>query len=334
MNWKPYAPLGVAVVLGLLAARVGMSLVDASGPAITEPTNLVPVLVAARDIDPGTTLAETDFTLAKLPADTLPAGAFTGSGQAAGKVVRIALIMGQTLTPNLLADDGAGYGVGATLPAGMRAVTVDVVETTGVAGFILPQCKVDVLATLLIDGKSISKTVLESVTVLAVGSRTNPTAPNDPATPPSKTVTLLVKPKDAEKVELAATMSRVRLVLRNGRDDSVADSEGITLAELQGRDANPSGGPLPVSTTQPAVPSDITPVVDSMPGTDPFADKTADAPVQSVRPQWTVQVIRAGQIANERFDLPIPLAKVATTKPAAEAAGDEADLFVDVDLTH
>ncbi|HEX8323214.1 MAG TPA: Flp pilus assembly protein CpaB [Tepidisphaeraceae bacterium] len=315
MNWKAFTPLAVAVVLGLLAARVGMSLVNNSGPAVAEPTNLVSVLVAARDIEPGTTLSETDFATAKTPADSIPSGAFTSADQATGKVIRISLVRGQTLTPNLLADDGAGYGVGATLPPGMRAVTIDIVETTGVAGFILPKCKVDVLATLLVDGRSISRTVLESVTVLAVGMRTNPNAPVDPTQPPSKTVTLLVKPKDAERVELAATMSRIRLALRNGRDESVADSEGITLAELKGRDSDPFSSPLLVAATQPATtqPVSIIPVVATTPAPKPAPKK------------WSVQIIKAGKVSTEQFTLP----DAGNNVPAVETDEDETMVNID-----
>lgn len=294
MNWKAFTPLAIAVVLGLLAARVGMSMVHANRQVVVEPTNLIPVMVAARDIEAGVTLAETDVMLAKVPPEAAPIGVFGSPSQAANHVTKINVTKGQAITPSLLADDGAGFGVGATLPAGYRAITVDISDTTGVAGFIMPKCKVDVVTTLNIDGKSMAKTVLESVTVLAVGSRINPTPPADAAgqqqqQPQSRTVTLLVKPKDAEKVELATSVGRVRLVLRNGRDESVADSEGITLAELKGRhESDPFGEVQQASST-----------------TQPSSAVISD--VKEIKPlgnSWSVQVIKAGQVTTQNFDVP------------------------------
>lgn len=256
MKWKAYIPLAVAIVLGLFAARIATSLVN-SAPAITTPQiATTDSVVLARDIEPGTTLAETDLVHAKLASESLPTGALTSSQQLVGKVTKISLVRGQTITPNLLAEDGAGYGVGATLPEGMRAVTIDINDTTGVAGFILPKSRVDVIATLSVDGKSVAKTVLESVQVLAVGPRINPTAPaeqgNNGQAQPSRTVTLLVKPKDAEKVELAASMSRLRLVLRNGRDGTTADSDGVSVAQLNGTPTTGPSIPKSIDTVLPA----------------------------------------------------------------------------------
>ncbi|MDB5327451.1 MAG: cpaB [Phycisphaerales bacterium] len=310
MNWKAFTPLAIAVVLGLLAARLGMSMVSANHQVVVEPTNLVPVMVAARDIEAGTTLTEMDVMLAKVPPEAAPIGVFGSPSQAANHVAKINLTKGQAITPGLLADDGAGFGVGATLPTGYRAITVDISDTTGVAGFIMPKCKVDVVTTLNIDGKSMAKTVLESVTVLAVGSRINPIASTDPQQqgqqqPQSRTITLLVKPKDAEKVELAASVGRVRLVLRNGRDESVADSEGITLAELKGRH---EGDPFAdvqqaSSTTQPSA-SPVSQVKD----------------IKPLNNNWSVQVIKAGQVTTQNFDVP-------ATPKATDAAPDH-DGFV------
>lgn len=293
MNWKAFTPLAIAIVLGLLAARVGMSLVNNAPQAILAPTNLVETVVAARDIEAGATLAATDVTIVKTTPEALPTGAFTQPAQVASRVLKVSVTRGQALVPSLLADDGAGYGVGATLPAGYRAITVDINDITGVAGFILPKCKVDVVTTLSIEGKSVAKTVLESVTVLAVGSRTNPTTPTDPQQPQSRTVTLLVKPKDAEKVELAATVGRVRLVLRNGKDETQAESEGITLAELKGHSSEQSD---PFADSQLA----------SSPTTRPSGSifpvaQVKEVPVTKV---WPVQIIKGGQLTVQNFDVP------------------------------
>jgi pilus assembly protein CpaB len=200
MNWKAFVPLAIAIVLGLLAARVGMSLVSSNPQAVIMPTHLVSTLVAARDIEAGAAMTEADVVVAQVTPEALPANALTQPSQIANRVLKVGVSKGQALAPTLLADDGAGYGVSATLPPGFRAITLAITDTTGVAGFIQPKCKVDVITTFNNDGKSMAKTLLEGITVLAVGSRTNPTTPVDPQQPQSRTVTLLVKPKDAEKI--------------------------------------------------------------------------------------------------------------------------------------
>ncbi|MGC4033823.1 MAG: Flp pilus assembly protein CpaB [Tepidisphaeraceae bacterium] len=316
MKWKAYIPLAVAIVLGLFAARIATSLVN-SAPAVVVPQiATTSVAVLARDIEPGVTLSETDLIPAKLASETIPAGALTTSQQLVGKVTKIALVRGQTVTPNLLAEDGAGYGVGATLPEGMRAVTIDINDTTGVAGFVLPKSRVDLIATLQVDGKSIAKTILEGVQVLAVGQRINPvqaSADGVPqqnqgqAAPPSRTVTLLVKPKDVEKVELAASMSRIRLVLRNGRDAGQNESEGITVADLRGRrDSDPFADEVrTVATTRPAA-VEVTPVEETKPTTL----------------SWTVTTIKAGVPTQQTFEVPVPKTPAKPTTPSIEEDPD------------
>ena len=314
MNWKKVTPVAAAVVLGLVAARLGMKIVENSGPRVEAVSNLVPVVVATRDIDAGASLSDADLSLVKVPAEAIAAGTFTSTMQASGKVLKIGLVRGQTLTPNLLAEDGAGYGMGATLTPGMRAVTVDVTESSSVAGFIMPHCWVDVVATLS-DGnqnKSIARTIVENVSVIAVGSRTNPNVAADPTAPPMKTATLLVTPKQAEKVELAATLSRVRLVLRNGKDATPNETEGVTLAELKGRETDPFADPSGLKNASTTQPSDSAPAVQTV--SNPL-------PLVPAKRTWTVQVIKGGVVTTQTFDLPEQPAPAAEPmQPAAVTA--------------
>ena len=224
MNWKAWTPLAVALVLGLLAARMAMNLQPseaAAGPV----NNLTSVIVAARDIEPGTTLTELDLAEGRVDPSTVPAGAFHNKAELVNRANRIALGKGQAIVPTLLADDGAGSGIAATLPKGMRMFTVAIDATSGVAGMIQPTCRVDVMTTTSADGAPKAKTILENVLVLTVGQRQNP---NAPAAEPASTVTLLVSPADAEKLELATSTGRVRLLLRNGTDAVVRGPEPTT----------------------------------------------------------------------------------------------------------
>ncbi|HEY0008917.1 MAG TPA: Flp pilus assembly protein CpaB [Tepidisphaeraceae bacterium] len=229
MNWKAWLPLGVAIVLGLIAARVAMNLVSA--PQSGQSIQMQRIVVASRDIEPGAALTAEDLAPGQVDAANAPVGTFSAPHEATGRVTKIALVKGQPILQSVLAHDGAGAGVAVTLPPGMRAFTVSIDETSGVAGMIQPTCRVDVVTTLQSDGRSKAKTLLENIHVLSVGSRLSPNAPQ---TEPAKSVTLLVTPSDAEKLELASSTGRVRLLLRNGHDQSLVGSDGQTIAELKG----------------------------------------------------------------------------------------------------
>ncbi|MBC7784143.1 MAG: Flp pilus assembly protein CpaB [Burkholderiales bacterium] len=297
MNWKAWIPLAVAIVLGLLAARMAMNFVGAKSSEEASSTTMTSILVAAHDIEPGTPLTDTDLKLAKVDAASVPAGSFSSAAGVTSRVTKIALTTNQAILPTLLADDGAGWGAGATLPKGMRAVTVAIDDVTGVAGFIQPTCRVDVVATIQTDGKAISKTVLEGIMVFAVGSRTGPAVapvPGQPPEPPARTLTLLATPEQAEKLDLATTSGRVRLVLRNGKDGTKTTSDGMTIAELKG-----------ASDTDIFAPADAVQTSHTM--AIPTTNDGAPA-----NPLWTIEVIRGGQSSTQTFDLnkkqAIPLA--------------------------
>ena len=144
---------------------------------------------------------------------------------------------GQPIVETMLTQEGSGSGLQALVPKGMRAVTIEVNEFTGVAGLIVPNCHVDILATIN-DGKNnrqVSKAIVQNVVVKAVGQRTTVNG-NEPPNPNEmfKSVTLLLTPKDAEAVELACSTGRPRLVLRGGRDNETNENGGVSLSDLSG----------------------------------------------------------------------------------------------------
>ncbi len=300
MNWKAWIPLAVAIVLGLLAARMAIKIVNSKSTETVSSTNTVPILVAARDIAPGEVLADTDLKVGRVEAATVPTGAFNTPAQLVKKVTKIAILSNQPILPNLLAEDGAGYGAGAVLPKGYRAITMAIDDVSGVAGFIQPTCRVDVVATISINGKSISKTVLEGIQVFAVGGRTGPPAPPQPGQPAEqiRTLTLLATPEQAEKIDLAINNGRVRLVLRNGKDGSTANTDGTTIAMLKGgsrsEDIFASGDEQQTSST---------PVTQSS-QTKSFDDSDTQSTGPRTTP-WTVEVIRAGQTSTQTFAIPV-----------------------------
>lgn len=290
MNWKAWLPLGIAIVLGLLAARVAMNLVsERQSVVIPAETHLTPVAMAAGDLPAGTRLTEQHIKMGKVESSNVPAGAFTDPQSLVGRVTKIALSTNQPIVPGILAEKEAGIGIGATLPEGMRAITVEINDVSGVAGFIQPTCRVDVVGTLQDNGKSIAKTVLENIQVLAVGSRTGPAQPAEPGQPvePARTITLLCTPEQAEKLELASSSTRIRLVLRNGEDKTTLNTPGVTLADLKGKSNN----------SDPFAASGVTLTSDTLPTTLPVAQLTAP------KRQWTVEIIRAGASSKQTIEI-------------------------------
>jgi len=243
MNWKTWVPLIIAVILGLIAAKVGRDMLvnrKDSGPE----GQLVRIVIAKRDIAPGHTLDANDLIEAAFPPESVPKGSFRPGAELAGRVAATQVIQGQPLLDSFLAMTGSGAGAQAIVPPGMRAVTIEVNETSGVAGLLVPGCRVDVVSTLVDQQTkaSIARTIVQNVKVLAVGQRltvNNAGAKNESAMSAeaavARSVTLLVKPREAEAIDLASASGRTRLVLRGWFDEGVRQGgEGVSVAELLG----------------------------------------------------------------------------------------------------
>jgi pilus assembly protein CpaB len=134
-----------------------------------------------------------------------------------------------------LAPKESGAGLSATIPDGMRGLSVAVNEVVGVAGFVTPGTMVDVLVTGRAMGKDaaqgdITRTILENVRVLAAGQKIQQDREGKPQT--VAVITLLVAPDDATKLTMAATDGRIQLALRNTIDTKRNDPPTIQQAEL------------------------------------------------------------------------------------------------------
>jgi pilus assembly protein CpaB len=189
---------------------------------------------AAKDLDAGETLSGSDVELVEWFGPGVLAGAFTKVSDVNGRTVLYPLDKGQPIIERQLATAGAGAGLTAKIPAGMRAISVRSDELVGVAGFLLPGTHVDVLMTYHTDlsPAPTTTTVLQDVVVLAAGQQIHP----DPAGKPVSVnvVTLLLKPEDAEKIALAANLGGMYFVLRNGGDQVKVDTQAVGLSQLSG----------------------------------------------------------------------------------------------------
>jgi pilus assembly protein CpaB len=134
-----------------------------------------------------------------------------------------------------LAPKESGAGLSATIPEGMRGVSVAVYEVVGVAGFVTPGTMVDVLVTGRIMGKEggpgdITRTILENIRVLAAGQKVQTDREGKPQT--VAVITLLVTPDEASKLTMAATDGKIQLALRNTVDTKKNDPPTIQQSDL------------------------------------------------------------------------------------------------------
>ncbi len=193
------------------------------------------VLVSAgKSLAAGELLKPGSLQLTDWPAATPLEGGFTRMEDLTGRVVLYPLPKGQPILERQLAALGAGAGLTAKIPSGMRAISVRSDEVVGVAGFLLPGTHVDVLMTYHAAAvpEPRTLTVLQDVIVLAAGQQIQPQADGKPIS--VNVVTLLLKPEDAEKLVLATSLGSIYFVLRNGADEAMFPSAPISLGQLAG----------------------------------------------------------------------------------------------------
>jgi pilus assembly protein CpaB len=195
-----------------------------------------PVVVAASDLQIGAELRREDLRVIDWPANAAPQNAFTTMDEVVGRGLVMPVIENEPVMPMKLAPKEAGAGLPPAIPPGLRAVSVRVNEVIGVAGYVLPGTRVDVLATLTPTQDQVdvtSKVVLTNVQVLAAGTKIEQGADGDKPMPVS-VVTLLVDPTEAERLTLASTEGKIQLALRNPLDLEAPTTTGIKPSALLG----------------------------------------------------------------------------------------------------
>jgi pilus assembly protein CpaB len=194
------------------------------------------VILAARNLDPGTLIKDQDLKIGAW-SGVLPAGALTKKDDIIGRGVVTAIVDNEPVLASRLAARGAGAGLASMIPPGMRAVALRVNEVVGVAGFVVPGMRVDVLISgnpPQAEGRlgNLTKTLLQNIEVLSAGQDIRKDAEGKPVSVP--VVNLLVSPEQAEKLSLAANQTIIQLVLRNPLDTRTAETPGVAMAQLFG----------------------------------------------------------------------------------------------------
>ncbi len=246
--------LGVSLLFALIISSVfyQMSARSSSGPAAPGAVEMKDLVVAAKALNVGTTIKPGDVTVSKVPVAAFPKSGFMKVEEVLDRPVVSNILAEEAVIEGRLAPRGSGAGLAPIIPVGMRAVTVRVNDVVGVAGFVLPGMRVDVTVTGRPPSgqETLTTTVLQNITVLSAGQTMSPDARGAAINAP--TVTLLVTPEQAEVIILAGSEGRIQLILRNGSDNDIQKTSGVTTQSLYGkRGAGPRqpGGNIPNDAT-------------------------------------------------------------------------------------
>ena len=246
MRNRIFAVLAIAVLAGgTLAYGTYNFMQSAGGQSAAAPVETQPVVVAAADLPLGSALEKDHLQVIGFPKGQAPEGAFATPEEIVGRGLIVPVVKNEPILAAKLASKDAGAGLPPVIPEGMRAVSVRVNEVVGVAGYVLPGNRVDVVATASpTDHRSdtTSKVVLHNVQVLTSGTRMEQGQDQDK--PMQVTVvTLLVNPEQAERLALASTEGKIQLALRNPLDQGAPETPGIRTAGLLGSVKNANANP-------------------------------------------------------------------------------------------
>ena len=212
----------------------------------------------------GTMLTREQVTLAAWPAASPVPGSFSSIDEVVGRGLIASVMQNEPITESKLAPREAGAGLPPTIPAGMRAMAVRVNDVIGVAGFVLPSSRVDVIVTVGGQNQTQSRVVLANVQVLTAGRVFDQEKSREGQAMPARVVTLLVSPRDAEVLALAASEGSIILALRNPLDTEAVETSGARLSALVGAPPAPpvravvSGRPRMVTPPPPPAPKPYT----------------------------------------------------------------------------
>jgi pilus assembly protein CpaB len=210
----------VSLLLAVGAAWVANRWLIAQTAPVDAGPGTVPVVMAAIGIPMGTKIEPRHLAVIQMLEDTAPDGAFKAAAEVEGKVALAEILKGEILLAGRFADQGGGSALAAVVGENMRAVSVRVNDVVGVAGFLLPGNRVDVVAAYRDGQQTRSETVLQNVKVLAVDQSASADK-NEPVV--VRAVTLEVTPKDAEALILASQRGAIQLALRNPLDNALQE---------------------------------------------------------------------------------------------------------------
>jgi pilus assembly protein CpaB len=293
--------VGLSLVWALVVSMVFYKAASSSGKkTVWQPEK--PVVVAVEALPLGAVLRPESVRLGRLPEKLFPQGAFTKIEDVVDRPVMSPIQPNEPVIEARLGLKGSGGGVAPLIPPGMRAASVRVNDVVGVAGFVLPGMRVDVLVTGHPPGydDTVTTTVLQNIAVLSAGKIIQVDAKSQSI--PAQVVTLLVTPEQAESLTLANTEGKIQLVLRNSTDQESPHTPGRDLHKLFAVPIIKSGPPRE-SRPQPPAPAPEPRVIVSAPPPAPEPERIlvirgnqkTEEPIGPVRARHAAAEERAGE---------------------------------------
>lgn len=306
MKSRAIIPLVVGLGLGVVAVKMFFGVLKNAKGANTGET--VELLCAATDIPPAVEVTEAMLVTKAVPKAFVPKMAFYKKSEVVGRVTSMVVPGGSPIVASVLAPPGTPPGMAVRIPDGHRAVAVQIDEYAGVAGWLKPETRVDVIAMMM--GKrsgpseAYSKVILQDVLVLAVGQDMG--IKGDPNASVTKSVTLALKPVDVPKLHLAASKSgsKLRLAMRGQNDRDVSALPVTTDNDLLiGQSSAPSTAPSPMAgflsqmfSNQPKNARNATDKATKVPAAQQLASVTP------AKPAWVIEMVNGTQVDVVRFD--------------------------------
>jgi pilus assembly protein CpaB len=285
-NLKAVVPIAVSLVIAFVGSYFIYTWIQkqqAPQQVVQVQAEAVPVVVAVSDLPWGTQLKPEMLTTKPFLKQSLPAGYFSGPDDIKDRVVVAPLKANDPVTEHKLAPtDIKTGGVAAVLEKGKRAISVKGDKVIGIAGFINPGNKVDVLVTVKDPQKNEekTKTILENIMVLATGTQIQKNEKGEPS--PVDVYTLAVTPEEAETLSLGANEGKLQLALRSVTDTETVLTSGVNIPKMLAS-YSPSNPPPP----------------------PPKQNEAKEAPkvVQkwAPRPAVSVEVIKGNEISQKKF---------------------------------
>lgn len=219
-NWLSRRVLMIAFLLSMITAILAYWYLSENAcqvPADAGPVQ--DVVVAVQDIPADTRITREMVAVRKVPSQYVQPTAATSEEEVAGMVATVALLQDeQVLTSRLAGENAPQNRLAYNIPEGHRAITIQVNEITGVAGFPTVGDRVDLLVTY---GDTLTtKTLLQNVTILATGAVTNTQDDGQQRIVPS--LTLSVTPAEAQLIAQAGNIGNMRVILRSPVDEQKA----------------------------------------------------------------------------------------------------------------
>lgn len=214
----------ITLLLSLLTVVVLYKYINGLKTETVAPVVKTEVVTALDTIPANTKITAGMLTSIPLPSEAILTDAVLDSDKIVGRITNSDIKKGEQILASRLMENGANTSLSYQIPKGKRAITITNTEVSGVAGYILPKDRVDILVMYSIkENPTIIYTQLQNIEILKVGS--NITKPDATTVPTS--LTILVTPEQAEVVMYALNNGSLQLTLRNPDDGKKNDLEGF-----------------------------------------------------------------------------------------------------------